>query len=53
MTLATYSHVIRELKGENSLSAEEQVTRAREARVTRVSREGQAADRVNALNVAL
>ena len=44
MTLATYSHVIRELKGENSLSAEEQVTRAREARVTRVSREGQAAD---------
>jgi len=45
MTLATYSHVIRELKGENTLSAEDQVARARKDRVTRVSRDGKAARR--------
>jgi len=44
MTLATYSHVIRELKGENTLSAEDQVARARKDRVTRVSRDGKAAE---------
>ena len=44
MTLATYSHVIRELKGENTLSAEDQVARARKDRVTRVSRDGKAVE---------
>jgi len=44
MTLATYSHVIRELKGGETLSAEDQVTRAREGRVTRVSRDTSTAE---------
>ncbi len=44
MTLATYSHVIRELKGGETLSAEDQVTRAREGRVTRVSRDRSTAE---------
>ncbi len=39
MTLSTYSHVIRELKGEVRLDVDEQILRARESRVASVSPE--------------
>jgi integrase len=43
MTIGTYTHVIRELKGEPMVSAEEQIQRAREERPRR-SGDADAAD---------
>jgi len=44
MTLSTYSHVIRDLRGAQPLSVEAQISRARESRVTRVSHEERSAE---------